>query len=116
MEFRTRIEKHRDTIALAVQMVSTAIWFAGNLAVRIFTMAGAILLYSFFNASPDTTVYQLAQMAHKGIFWQAAFGLGMVYWVVPIMIHGSANRSNGSASCGVSHYATGPMNTSKNDQ
>lgn len=116
MKFRTWIEKHRDSIARAMHMISTAIWFAGNLVVRTFTMAGAILLYLFFTASPETTVYQLAQSAHKGIFWQAAFGLGMVYWIIPIMIYGSANRSSGSASCGVAQYATGSMSASKNDQ
>lgn len=85
------MENRRNKIAAALDAISTVIWLASLLSVRTLAGAGAMLAYFFFTASPDTTVYQLSQLAHLGVFWQGALCIAVVYSGFLVAIRGSFN-------------------------
>lgn len=111
MKMATWMENHRAGIATVLDAISTVIWLISLFGVRILAGAGAILAYFFFTASPDTTVYQLSQMTHLGVFWQGALCIAIIYSVFLAAIQGSISggRSRSVRACDVTQYAVGSM-------
>lgn len=89
--------------------MSTVIWLISLFGVRTLAGAGAILAYFFFTASPDTTVYQLSQLAHSGAFWKGALCIAIIYSAVLVAIHGSIGGGRAARAYDVTQYAVGSM-------
>jgi succinate dehydrogenase hydrophobic anchor subunit len=54
--------------------------------------AGMMFAYLFYTATPDTTVYQLAQFGHQDHFWTVAFMIAVLYSMAFHVAHGPSQR------------------------
>lgn len=72
-------EKHREIINMIINQFVFLIGLVYQLALRTLVFSGLALLYAFYLATPETTVYQLAQMMHTIVFVKFAFTLAVVY-------------------------------------
>ena len=87
------VETHRNQITNGLTMIGWLLSILITLTKRMLSGAVLILLYFFFTASPDTTVYQLAQIPHQPNFWPAAVSLAVVYSFVRLLANGGSVRT-----------------------
>lgn len=55
---------------------------ARDMVVRTLVIAAGLFLYRFYEATPETTAYQLAQWLHSHWQWQVAIMLACVYTAI----------------------------------
>lgn len=101
--FITWCEVHRDQIGTVLRAAGTGIQLVMVMLVRTIAAAGAMVAYLFYTATPDTTLYMLAQFAHRDQFWFIAILLAFMYSYSLYIVTGSARRGSG----GVAMYAGG---------
>lgn len=89
-------ENHRDQIGAVLNAVAVVAQIVATMTVRTFWGAAALLAYVFYNASPEDTLYGLAQFTHQDRFWMMAFSIAVVYSVVFGVVHGPQHRTAAS--------------------
>lgn len=74
----TFAEKWRDHFALVFNILYLAISFAKLTIIS----AALVLAFLFYNASPETTVFQLSQTLRHDLFWIWSVCLAVLYWAL----------------------------------
>lgn len=80
--------------------VGAAMRVIAAMASRTLWSAVALLSYTAFNATPDDTLYGLAQTVHQASFWWSAAAIAAAYSVVLSAIHKAIRPSVGGLLCG----------------
>lgn len=84
----TRLIAWRDRGYLAMAMCITRyiLTTVRNAVVLVFLIAGALFLYGFYNATPETTVYQLAELLHSPWLWKVATLVSLLYTTIVLAV------------------------------
>lgn len=112
----TWAETNRERIGDVFNAISSILWLISLFVTRTFAGAGVMLLYVFFNATQNTTVYQLAQLVHTWNFWQITMIIAVIYSAVLMVVHGSIGGHRVEARYISAAYASGPTKCSEGQQ
>lgn len=83
---KTWCDSRRENIGGSVHIILYLMWIFNLIILRTVAGAGLIFLYCLYEATPETTVYQLAKVMHTSLFFKCAYLVAVLYTVVSFAV------------------------------